>query len=39
MPIAKGTVFPLDTPADVLYDSYGKYGRRKDPDELLPIKG
>ena len=38
MKIAKVTVFELDTPSDVLYDSYGKYGTRKDKDALLPLK-
>ena len=36
MKIAKVTVFELDTPSNVLYDSYGKYGTREDKDALLP---
>jgi dCTP deaminase len=39
MRIAKGTIFELKTPTDRLYDSYGKYGTRRDKDELLPLKG
>ena len=38
MKIAKVTIFELDTPSDVLYDSYGKYGTREDKDALLPLK-
>ena len=37
MRIAKGTIFELKTPTNVLYDSYGKYGTRKNLDELLPL--
>lgn len=38
MRIAKGTIFELKTPTDLLYDSYGKYGTRHDKDELLPLR-
>jgi deoxycytidine triphosphate deaminase len=30
--------FRLDTPTNVLYDSFGKYGKRKEKDALTPLK-
>lgn len=39
MEIAKLILFEFDTPSDIGYDTYGKYGRRKYKDELLPLKG
>jgi dCTP deaminase len=30
--------FRLDTPTDILYDSIGKYGKRKEKDALTPLK-
>lgn len=38
MKIAKVTVFELDTPSDILYDTHGKYGTREDKDALSPLK-
>ena len=30
--------FRLDTPSNILYDSFGKYGKRKEKDALTPLK-
>jgi len=30
--------FRLDTPTNILYDSFGKYGKRKEKDALTPLK-
>ncbi len=37
MKIAKGTIIELDTPTDMPYDSIGRYGKKKDLDDLLPV--
>lgn len=38
MVIAELAFFELKTPTDILYDFFGRYGKRKDLDELLPLK-
>ncbi len=37
MKIAKGTLFYLDHPTDKPYDKFGRYGQKKDLDDLLPV--
>ena len=37
MKIAKGTLFSLEHPTDIRYDAIGRYGRKKDLDDLLPV--
>lgn len=38
MTISEISFYKLNTPTDRLYDSFGKYGTRKNKDELLPLK-
>ncbi len=38
MVIGQLIFFRLDTPTNVLYDSFGKYGKRKEKDTLTPLK-
>jgi len=38
MVIGQLIFFRLDTPTNVLYDSFGKYGKRKEKDALTPLK-
>jgi len=38
MVIGQLIFFRLDTPSNVLYDSFGKYGKRKEKDALTPLK-
>ena len=37
MRIAKGTIFELETQTDMPYDSVGRYGKKKDLNDLLPV--
>ncbi len=37
MRIAKGVILELDTPTDMPYDSVGRYGKKKNLDDLLPV--
>jgi len=38
MVIGQMVFFKLDSPTDVLYDSFGMYGKRKEKDALIPLK-
>jgi dCTP deaminase len=38
MKIGQLIFFRLDTPVDKLYDSFGRYGKRKEKDALTPLK-
>ena len=38
MAIAEICFFELKTPTNILYDSFGRYGTRRDRNELLPLK-
>jgi deoxycytidine triphosphate deaminase len=38
MIIGQLVFFRLDTPSDVCYDAFGKYGKRKEKDALTPVK-
>lgn len=38
MVIGQLIFFRLDTPSNILYDSFGKYGKRKEKDALTPLK-
>ncbi len=37
MKIAKGVILEMKTPTDIPYDSFGRYGKKKHIDNLVPI--